>query len=106
MRWGVDSPCIYWGQLGIPGTTGTFGVRLSMVPPNIPESPVVRINDSVQFASHVVNIRDSDFGDSRVQGGDFDFNFTEITRRFYEHSPDEYEVTVIGSASGMSSPGR
>ena len=97
MRWGVDSPYIYWGQLGIPGTTREFGVRLSVVPPNIPESPVVRINDSVQFASHVVNIRDSDFGDSRVQGGDFDFNFSEITRRFYEHFADEYEVIAVVS---------
>ena len=98
-RWGVDRPFIYWGQLGVPGTTREFPVRLSIVPPNIPESPVVRIDDSVQFASHVVNIRDSDFGDSRVQGGDQAFNFSEITRRFYEHFADEYEVIAVVSAA-------
>ena len=96
-RWGVDRPFIYWGRLGIPGTTREFGVRLSIVPPNIPESPVVRINDAVQFASHVVNIRDPDFGDSRVQGGDQEFNFPEITGRFYEHFADEYEVIAVVS---------
>ena len=68
-----------------------------MAPPNIPESPVIRINDSVQFASHVVNVRDTDFGDSRVGGGDQDFNFSEITRRFYEHFADEYEVIAVVS---------
>ena len=96
-RWGVDRPYIHWGRLGVPGTTREFSVRLSMAPPNIPESPVIRINDSVQFASHVVNVRDTDFGDSRVQGGDQDFNFSEITRRFYEHFADEYEVIAVVS---------
>ena len=96
-RWGVDRPFIYWGQLRIPGTPRAFSVRLSIVPPNIPESPVVQINDNVQFASHVVNIRDPDFGDSRVQGGDHEFNFAEITRRFYEHFADEYEVIAVVS---------
>ena len=95
--WGVDQPFIYWGRLLVPGTEGGTGVRLSIVPPNIPASPVVRINDRVQYASHVVNLRDPDFGDSRVQGGNQELNFPEITRRFYEHFADEYEVIVVVS---------
>ena len=95
--WGVDRPFLYWGRLSIPGTNDDTGVYLRIVPPNIPRSPVVRINDRVQYASHVVNVRDPDFGDSRVQGGDTDLNPSEITRLFYEHFADEYEVIAVVS---------
>ena len=95
--WGVDRPFLYWGRLRIPGTNDDMGVYLRIVPPNIPGSPVVRINNRVQYASHVVNIRDPNFGDSRVQGGDTDLNPSEITRLFYEHFADEYEVIAVVS---------
>ena len=94
-RWGVDRQRIYWGELHVPGATRGTHVWLSIVPPNIPESPVVQIDDSVQFASHVVNIRDSDFGDSRLEDGDFQLDLPEITNRFYEHFRDEYEVIAV-----------
>ena len=94
-RWGVDEPRLYgWGRLVVPGTDGeTRPVSLSIVPPNIPASPVVRINDRVQYASHVVNLRAPDFG----QGGERTLNQYEIVRRFYEHFPDEYEVIALVS---------
>ena len=81
-RWGVDEPELFWGRLLVPGTDGeTHRVSPSIVPPNIPASPVVRIDDRVQYASHVVNLRDPDFG----VGGERTLNQYEIVRRFYEH---------------------
>ena len=92
-RWGVDEPQLFWGRLLVPGTDGGVRVNLSIVPPNIPASPVVRINDRVQYASHVVNLRDPDFG----AGGERTLNQYEIVRRFYEHFADEYEVIAVVS---------
>ena len=113
-RVGVDQPYLFWGEVVVPGTglvasapgTATdhengeaerVGVYLAFVPPNIPSSQVMRINDEVQFASHSVNIWDPDFGDSRVNGGDTELNETEITQKFYEHFEDQYDTIAIVS---------
>ena len=95
--WGVDRPFLYWGRLLVPGTDGETNLFLRIVPPDISASPVARINDRVQYASHVVNLRVPDFGDSRVQGGDMELSLPEITRRFYEHFADAYEVIAVVS---------
>ena len=101
--WGVDTPSLYWGRLVVEGESEEAAahehvtVYLALVPPNIGASPVVRINDQVQYASHVVNIRDADFGDSRILGGDTALNIPEITKLFYEHFADEYEVIAVVS---------
>ena len=98
--WGVDRPSLYWGRLVVADADGEddhVNVHLALAPPNIPASTVVRINDDVQFASHVVNISDTDFGDSRVLGGDTALNLPEITKLFYEHFADEYEVIAVVS---------
>ena len=103
-RWGVDQPSLYWGRLLVPGTDSGMGVLLRIVPPNIPASPVVRINDQVQYASHVVNLQVPDFGDSRHARGDMELNLSQIARRFYEHFADEYEViAVVSDAQQFSS---
>ena len=111
-RWGVDKTWLYWGQFVVPGTGALIptaaqihenpnaervNVYLQLVPTNIPPSEVTQINETVQFSSHAVNIWDSDFGDSRVTGGDDDLNETEITRTFYEHFEDQYDVIAIVS---------
>ena len=104
-RWGVDLPELYWGRLLLPGRGGeSRRVTLNIVPPNIPPSPVVRINDSVQYASHVVNIRVPDFGDSRIEQGELSLNLAELTRQFfYEHFADEYElIAVVTDANQLS----
>ena len=92
LRWGVDRPHFMLGRVSVPGATSEYQLRLSMAPPNIPESQVVRINDDVQFASHVVNIRNPDFDDLNAQNR---LDFSLITRPFYEHFADEYEVIVL-----------
>ena len=100
--WGVDEPSLYWGRLVVPGSGDGDGhdhvnVHLALAPSNVPASPVVRIDDRVQYASHVVNIRDDDFGDSRILGGDTALNLPEITKLFYEYFTDEYEVIAVVS---------
>ena len=101
--WGVDTPSLYWGRLVVEGENEEAAahehvtVNLALVPPNIAASPVVRINDQVQYASHVVNIWDADFGDSRILGGDTALNIPEISKLFYEHFADEYEVIAVVS---------
>lgn len=111
MPWGVDSPMLFWGRFVVPGSapimTGDatehlgdadrISVSLNMAPPNIPGSELTMINNGVQFASHAVNIVDADFGDSRVNGGDLELNEAEITRKFYEHFQDAYEVVAVMS---------
>ena len=100
--WGVDTPSLYWGRLAVPGAgSDPVSVHLSLVPPNIPSSQLVIINDRVQYASHVVNIVDPDFGDSRVLGGDTAFNLPEITQLFYEHFADEYDVIAVVSQAAQ-----
>ena len=102
--WGVDVPSLYWGRLVVPGDgagDGDVNVYLSLAPPNVPAAPVVAINDRVQYASHVVNVVDPDFGDSRVLGGDTAFNLPEITQLFYEHFADEYEVIAVVSQAAQ-----
>ena len=76
-------------------------VYLAIAPSNIPDSTVVRIDDQVQYASHVVNVRDADFGDSRILGGDTALNLPEITKLFYEHFADEYEIIAGGAVSRL-----
>ena len=101
--WGVDVPSLYWGRLVVPGGTDgdRVNVRLALAPPNVPSSPVVGIDDNVQYASHVVNIRDADFGDSRILGGDTALNLPEITKLFYRHFADEYEVVAVVSQATL-----
>ena len=51
----------------------------------------------MQFASHAVNIFVPDFGNTRVHGGDSDFGEHLITRMFYEHFDDVYDVIAVMS---------
>ncbi|MCY4024999.1 MAG: hypothetical protein OXH75_01630 [Acidobacteria bacterium] len=99
--WGVDVPSLYWGRLVVPGSSDHVNVYLTLAPSNVPSSPVVRIDDNVQYASHVVNIRDADFGDSRIPGGDTALNLPEITKLFYQHFADEYEVIAVVSQATL-----
>ena len=104
--WGVDMPSLYWGRLVVPGSDDNgehdhVNVYLAIAPSNIPDSTVVRIDDQVQYASHVVNVRDADFGDSRILGGDTALNLPEITKLFYEHFADEYEIIAVVSQAAQ-----
>lgn len=111
--WGVDRPRMFWGELVIPSdllvtvpsdvgitedqTEETVNVFFSVMPPNIPTSEIIQVNEKVQFASHAVNIFVPEFGDTRVHGGDSDFGEHLITRMFYEYFDDVYDVVAVMS---------
>ena len=97
-RWGVDRPYLFWGHVVAPGTTRQ-PIYLQLVPPNLPPSEVVRISDTVQFASHAVNLWIPDFGDARVQGGDGEWDLRVVATTFYQHFADAYETLVVVTQS-------
>ena len=102
-RWGVDRPMLFWGEVVVPGAgdSGRRAVYLQMAPTNLSASQVVRVNDSVQYASHAVNIWVPDFGESRVQRGDAGIDLAGVTRPFYELFVDEYETLAVVSQTAL-----
>ena len=118
-RRGFDSPFVYFGTLKIPKPVEadneteedeteedeteedefeSVHIRLPIVPLNLPESRVVKIGDSMQYASHVVNMVVGGFGNERVGGDDYDFELQEVTKAFYEVFPDVYDSIAIVTA--------
>ncbi len=58
----------------------------------IPNTEVVRINDRVQYSSHVVNIVAPDVvNDGTLPRGDRIFNVLDLLETFYTHFTDSYE---------------
>ena len=58
-----------------------------------------RIDDTVQYSSHVVNLVIPGFGDQRINT---DFDLAAVARKFYEHFEDSYEVlAVVPSAAHL-----
>ena len=97
---GPDGPYFGFGQVLSPTTNEPSALFLAMAPPNIGGAEVVRINDHVQYASHVVNIRDDDHDDSVLEPGNaagIAGADPDIARLFYEHFDDAYETLVFVS---------
>ena len=60
----------------------------------LPKTRVVRINDRVQYSSHVVNIvapYDAVLASGTLQAGDRVFSYSDVAVLFYEHFRDDYE---------------
>ena len=95
--WGWDNPRIYWGEVLIGNTErgSGRGIYLRIAPQNIPSSLVVPIDADVQFSSDVVNLRIPNFGVSRIAGGEHDFDFQTVSRKFYEYFEDTYDVLAV-----------
>ena len=92
---GYDSPGGFFGRLKVQGRSFWLHVRIS--PVNLPRSTAERINDSIQYASHVVNIA--------VPEPYFVY-FRDLTRTFYEHFADEYEsIAIVRPGDGYRSGG-
>ena len=104
-RWGVDRPTLFWGQVVVPevGELGRRDVYLQLSPTNLPSSPVAPVSDTVQYASHAVNIWVPDFGESRIESGDTALNLGDVTRRFYEVFADEYDTLAVVSQTALLS---
>ena len=107
----IPRPYEFWGRLIVPGTGPVEptsheevvrrNVWLNTTSTGIPASTVTQINDTVQYASHVVNISIFDFGDSRVAGGSNDLNLAQVTQMFYEHFTDDYDSIAVVSHSNQ-----
>ena len=102
-RWGVDHPYLLWGEVVVPAVGGTIrrDVYLQIVPTNIPRSRVVQVDDSIQYASHTVNIWIPDFAESRLSDGDRGIDIAAVTRRFYDVFADDYETIAILSQTTL-----
>ena len=95
--WGYGNPAIYFGEIVVPGSNELRRVSIAMAPSNIPSQTFNQIGDDIQYGSHVVNVWDSSFGDSRVMGGQNDWDIERITNKLYEHFRDDYDVIAIVS---------
>ena len=97
---GFDKPMIDFGRLKIRTDDGeefSNRIRLNMAPLNVPASRVERIDDTTQYASHVVNLVIPGFGNGRLT--DYgDYRLYVAARRFYEHFADEYDSIAFVAA--------
>ena len=94
-RVGFDNPAVYWGRYRGPiGQLLPDGQVISIrtASPSAPSSQVVRIDDTMQYASHVVNMVVSDFGDTELTSS---LDLRPVARRFYEHFDDSYDVLAV-----------
>ena len=90
---GFDAPGIYWGAYLVPGTDPAVErhVDLRLGSTAIPPAQVVRLSDTVQYASHVVNLVIPDFGSPEAMGGSGGFVTQTASRMFYEYFADVYD---------------
>ena len=91
---GFDAPGLYWGSLLRPGLSPAY-VYVRMALAGIPSSPVLRVNDRVQYASNVVNLVVPEFGDARAKGGAKAFELGEVSNLFYQFFQDRYDVIAV-----------
>ena len=95
--WGWDKPSVSWGEV-LPGEAQPgqgLPIALRMGPRIIPGSPVVRLTEDVQFSSNVVNLRMPGYGASRLGDDQDNFDAETVSRMFYEHFEDSYDVLAI-----------
>jgi len=93
-RYGFDQPFVYWGAFDVPGGGQRYiYVRTGLA--GIPPSPVVRIDDEVQYASDVVNVVVPTFEDARITGGMNGFDLVSAARLFYQYFADKYDVLAF-----------
>ena len=114
-RRGFDSALVYFGTLKTPKTVETDDapddddeleeddfeevfIYLPIAPLNLPVSRMETTSDSMQYASHVVNLVARGFGNERVAGDDYAFELQEVTKAFYDVFPDVYDSIAIVTA--------
>ena len=85
---GWDDPQVFWGTLKAPDADVYIGLRLASK--NLPTAIVRKINQRVQYSSHVVNLVVNNFSNARVSASN-DFAFVAAAQLFYQHFPDVYD---------------
>ncbi|MEZ5291648.1 MAG: hypothetical protein R2745_11225 [Vicinamibacterales bacterium] len=97
---GLDRPSfwlgVYRGPVDGPAASSSVNVRVGSQAMGTTE--VVRIDDTAQYASHVVNLVIPDFGDDRVGGA---FDLRPVARAFYDYFADDYDVLAIVPYDGQ-----
>ena len=95
--WGWDAPSVPWGEVlpgaAVPGQG--ISIALRMAPQNMQASQVVQLSPDVQFSSNIVNLRIPGYGASRLGDEQDDYDFETVSRLFYEHFEDSYDVLAI-----------
>jgi hypothetical protein len=93
-RVGLDRPFFYAGSFrGVaetPAISHALFVRVGLSVARPVE--IARIDDTVQYSSHVVNLMVPGFGDQRLATA---VEEETVARKFYEHFEDSYEVLAI-----------
>ena len=95
--WGWDAPQLYWGEV-LPNEVepgNGYVIQLRIGSPSLPRVPVTTLAPDVQYSSHIVNIRLSDFGNGRFFGDDHAFEFDSVTRKFYQYFEDTYDAIAV-----------
>jgi len=100
-RVGVDRPELFWGRFRGPAAapladSQTVSLRVGSSASTTAE--VISIDDTAQFASHVVNLVIPGFGDSALASA---VDLAAATRRFYELFEDSYEVIAVVPEEAM-----
>ncbi len=90
---GIDQPTAYFGRFlgpddGIDDSV-SMSVRFGVL--GLPAPAVTVIDETAQYASHVVNLVIPTFGDGRV-GDDYGFDLEAAAKAFYAHFDDSYEI--------------
>lgn len=102
--WGWDYPTVWWGTVLVDGDADSdeteHDVWLRVASTGLPRAEIVRVDDTIQYASHVVNLVVPGFGATRLTGDGRYFVEAPVTRRFYEHFGDDYETIAIVPQAG------
>jgi hypothetical protein len=97
-RVGLDRPSLYLGSFrgsaDAPRIAHAVFLRVGSSSAALVE--IVRIDDTAQYSSHVVNLVIPGFGDQRLAT---DYDLAAVARRFYEHFEDSYEVLAVVPAA-------
>ena len=94
-RVGFDQPYAYLGAFQVPGSSTQRYIYVRIGIAGIPTSPVVRLDDQMQYASNVVNLVVPTFDDARVGGGMNGFDLVTAARLFYRYFGDSYDVLAL-----------
>tara|TARA_B100001123_G_C15342516_1_gene1035595 strand:- start:3141 stop:4910 length:1770 start_codon:yes stop_codon:yes gene_type:complete len=87
--YGYDKPQIFWGVVETP--VAEMDLYFRVTSKNIPVATVTKINNRVQYSSHVVNLSVGPFTNRRVTHGGSGFAFATAAKLFYQHFPDVYD---------------
>lgn len=93
-RVGLDQPELFVGQYLGPadGPAVTRAIYARVGSGAVSPTPIVRLDDTVQYSSHVVNLVVPGFGDRKLNDA---LDLAAVTRAFYKYFDDSYDVVAI-----------